>query len=125
MRLPDDMLIIVSLALVAFACLITLSVAYLILLAGAYYFVLDKQVPRVLPKKRFSILIPAHNEELIITASLQSWLKVDYPKEKFHLHVIADNCTDRTIEVAQSLEATVWDRQDYENIGGEVHDATQ
>jgi cellulose synthase/poly-beta-1,6-N-acetylglucosamine synthase-like glycosyltransferase len=33
------------------------------------------------------------------------------------IHVIADNCTDRTIEIARRLGASVWDRQDYENRG--------
>lgn len=110
-------MIVFSLALVAFACLLTLCVAYLLFLAGVYFFVPDLRIPRVPPGKRFAVLIPAHNEELIIATSLQSWIKVDYPKEKFQLHVIADNCTDRTIEIAQSLGATVWDRQDYENRG--------
>ena len=104
-------------ALVVLACLLTLCVAYLLFLAGAYFFVPDPQVPRVPPAKRFCVLIPAHNEELIIATSLQSWLKIDYPNEMYLVHVIADNCTDRTIEIAQSLGATVWDRQDYDNRG--------
>jgi len=110
-------MIVLSLALAVIACLLTLCVAYLLFLAGVYFFVPDPRFPRVPPAKRFCVLIPAHNEELIIATSLQSWLKVDYPKEMFQLHVIADNCTDRTIEIAQSLGATVWDRQDYENRG--------
>ncbi len=110
-------MIVFSLALVAFACLLTLCVAYLLFLAGVYFFVPDPRIPRVPPARRFAVLIPAHNEELIIATSLQSWLKVDYPKEMYQLHVIADNCTDRTIDIAQSLGATAWDRQDHENRG--------
>jgi cellulose synthase/poly-beta-1,6-N-acetylglucosamine synthase-like glycosyltransferase len=110
-------MIVFSLTLALLACLLTLCVAYLLFFAGVYFFVPDPQVPRAPPTKRFSVLIPAHNEELIIATSLQSWLKVDYPKEMYRLHVIADNCTDRTIEIAQALGATVWDRQDYENRG--------
>ena len=68
------------------------------------------------PARRFAVFIPAHNEELIIATSLQSWLHAEYPKEMFRLHVIADNCTDRTIEIARSLGATAWDRRD-ENRG--------
>ena len=110
-------MIVLSLALVVFACLLTSCVSYLLALAGVFFFVPNLRVPRVPPEKRFSVLIPAHDEEFIIATSLQSWLQVDYPKEKFQLHVIADNCTDRTIEIARSLGASVWDRQDYANRG--------
>src|SRR5713101_2899130 len=96
-------MIVLSLALVVFACLLTSCVSYLLALAGVFFFVPNLRVPRVPPEKRFSVLIPAHDEEFIIATSLQSWLQVDYPKEKFQLHVIADNCTDRTIEIARSL----------------------
>lgn len=110
-------MIVLSLGLAVFACMLTMCVSYLLALAGVYFFVPDARIPRVPPGKRFSVLIPAHNEELIIATSLQSWLQVDYPKEKFQLHVIADNCTDRTIEIARGLGAFVWDRQDYANRG--------
>ncbi len=110
-------MIVLSLALVVFACLLTSCVSYLLALAGVFFFVPNLRVPRVPPEKRFSVLIPAHDEEFIIATSLQSWLQVDYPKEKFQLHVIADNCTDRTIEIARSLGASVWDRQDYAHRG--------
>ena len=110
-------MIVLSLGLGLFACLLTLCVGYLLGLAGVYCFVPDLQIQRVPPTKRFSVLIPAHNEELIIATSLESWLLVDYPKEFFQLHVIADNCTDRTMEIAKGLGAFVWDRQDYANRG--------
>jgi 1,2-diacylglycerol 3-beta-glucosyltransferase len=110
-------MIAVSLALIVVACLLTFCVAYLLFLAGVYFVVPTPQVRPAPPAKRFAVFIPAHNEELIIATSLQSWLALDYPKEMFRLHVIADNCTDRTIEIARSLGATAWDRQDQDNRG--------
>lgn len=110
-------MIVLSLALAALACVLTLCVGYLLALAGVYFFVRYPLIPRVPPERRFAVLIPAHNEEAIIATSLQSWNQVDYPKDRFRLHVIADNCTDRTIEIARSLGAFAWDRQDYENRG--------
>jgi len=110
-------MIILSFVLAALACLVTLCVAYLLLLAAAYFLVRNPRIPETSPEKRFAVLIPAHNEELIIATSLQSWLEVNYPKEKFKVHVIADNCADRTIEIARSLGAYAWDRRDQENRG--------
>jgi cellulose synthase/poly-beta-1,6-N-acetylglucosamine synthase-like glycosyltransferase len=108
---------LVSSALAILAFLLTLCVAYLLFLAGTYFLAADAYPPRVLPDRRFAVLIPAHNEELVIAASLQSWLKVDYPRQMFTLHVIADNCTDRTIEIARGLGVTAWDRRDDQNRG--------
>jgi cellulose synthase/poly-beta-1,6-N-acetylglucosamine synthase-like glycosyltransferase len=108
---------VLSIVLITFACLLTFVVGYLLGLAGVYFLVPDKRVPRVPPQKRFAVFIPAHNEEAIIETSMHSWQQVDYPKEMVGIHVIADNCTDRTIEIARRLGASVWDRQDYENRG--------
>jgi 1,2-diacylglycerol 3-beta-glucosyltransferase len=113
----EEGMILVSLILVAFACAITFCVAYLLFLAAVYFLVKDKPVARAEPETAFAVLIPAHNEELIIAASLKSWLEADYPRDKYELHVIADNCTDQTSHIARELGATVWERQDVDNRG--------
>lgn len=43
-----------------------------------------------------SVLIPAYNEEGTIIRSLESVLKLDYPKDKFEVIVINDGSTDKT-----------------------------
>jgi cellulose synthase/poly-beta-1,6-N-acetylglucosamine synthase-like glycosyltransferase len=48
----------------------------------------------------FGILIPAHDEELVITTLLESLALLEYPKEKYTVYVVADNCTDGTAELA-------------------------
>lgn len=48
---------------------------------------------------KFAIIVPAHNEELVIEGLLQSVKRLDYPSERFETIVIADNCTDRTEEI--------------------------
>lgn len=53
----------------------------------------------------FAILIPAHNEEVILGTLLDNLSQLDYPKEHYTVCVIADNCTDRTAELAR---ATSW-----------------
>lgn len=65
----------------------------------------------------FAIVIPAHNEEEIITQTLRSCDQLDYPKEKLRVYVIADNCSDRTAQVAEQHGAVCLVRNDEHNRG--------
>jgi cellulose synthase/poly-beta-1,6-N-acetylglucosamine synthase-like glycosyltransferase len=54
-----------------------------------------------------SVLIPAYDEEDTIIRSLESVLKLDYPKDKFEVIVINDGSTDKTEEkVRQFINKT-------------------
>ena len=59
------------------------------------------------PESRFLVLIPAHNEERVIGDIIRNLEDMDYPRELYDYYVIADNCTDRTAEVARELGANV------------------
>ena len=65
----------------------------------------------------YAIVIPAHNEEDVITATLSSCNNLDYPSEKFEVIVVADNCTDKTAEIARQCHSTVLERFDEKNRG--------
>lgn len=52
-------------------------------------------------RPRFAVLIPAHDEELVIGGVLASVAALDYPAAWRDVYVIADNCTDATAEVAR------------------------
>lgn len=67
--------------------------------------------------KQFAILIPAHNEELLLGAALDSLHGLAYPREAYRAIVIADNCTDRTAEIARAHGALALERFDTEKIG--------
>src|SRR5437016_4801601 len=54
---------------------------------------------------RFAILIPAHNEETVLGGLLESLRKLDYPRDSYSVHVVADNCTDTT---AALVRASNW-----------------
>jgi 1,2-diacylglycerol 3-beta-glucosyltransferase len=69
------------------------------------------------PDTRFVIIIPAHNEERLLGSTLDSISKIDYPASQYSVHVIADNCTDKTAEIASSKGAVVHLRQNQEKIG--------
>ena len=66
---------------------------------------------------RFAVLIAARNEELVIPLLIESIRAQDYPKELIDIYVMADNCTDRTAEVAENAGAKVYERQNLEKIG--------
>jgi cellulose synthase/poly-beta-1,6-N-acetylglucosamine synthase-like glycosyltransferase len=53
------------------------------------------------------ILVPAHNEELLIASTVASMRGLDYPEDLFRIHVVADNCTDATAEKARAAGAEV------------------
>lgn len=63
-------------------------------------------------KHRFEIVIPAHNEESGIAQTIRSVSSIDYPRDMFAVTVVADNCTDRTAEVAEAAGARVLVRED-------------
>ncbi len=69
---------------------------------------------------RFVVLVPAHNEEGGIEETLLSLDLLDYPQDKHEVIVIADNCTDRTAEIARTLGATVYEREN-ETLRGKGH----
>jgi len=61
-------------------------------------------------RRAFAVLIPAHNEEQVLLATLQSILPQLTPTDR--LLVVADNCSDRTAELAASAGAEVIERHD-------------
>ena len=51
-------------------------------------------IPEDFPK--VSILIPAHNEEVVIEDTIKSMIRLNYPKDKLEVIVINDNSSDST-----------------------------
>ena len=48
-----------------------------------------------------SVIIPAHNEEVVITRCLQALLE-DAPIDAMEVFVVCNGCTDRTAELARA-----------------------
>ncbi len=72
-----------------------------------------KDKPLIVNKKhKFMAIIPANNEEKVIKNLINSLKEQDYPQELYDIYVIADNCTDKTAEIAKELGATVYERKD-------------
>ena len=68
-------------------------------------------------RPRILFLVPAHDEELLISKTIRSLLSQRYPRDHMHVVVVADNCTDRTADVARGEGAECLERTDYERRG--------
>jgi 1,2-diacylglycerol 3-beta-glucosyltransferase len=66
---------------------------------------------------RFIVLVPARDEEQSIATTLGSLAAIRYPDDRFEVIVLADNCGDRTEEVALRTGATVWSHRSRCNDG--------
>ncbi len=83
------------------------------LLISICSFVKLKDKPMIVNKNhKFMAIIPAHNEESVIKNLVESLKKQDYPEELLDIYVIADNCTDRTSQIAKMAGAIVFERTD-------------
>jgi len=52
-----------------------------------------------------SILVPAHNEELVIEHTVETLFSSDYPNDRLEIIILDDASTDRTGEILDSLAA--------------------
>ena len=72
------------------------------------FFIPKKKWKRSETKGKIAYLIPAHNEESVIFDTVKSVIeKQNYPREMFDVFVVADNCTDKTAELAEKAGAIV------------------
>ena len=66
----------------------------------------DGHIP--LPKDEYpmvSVLVPAHNEALVVKRTVRSLLNFDYPDDKYEIIVINDNSSDDTEDIIADLAA--------------------
>ncbi|HLX11507.1 MAG TPA: glycosyltransferase family 2 protein [Bacteroidota bacterium] len=102
---------------IALLVMIGIFPVYLAFLSIIALFERGKEMPPLSYDSRFAIIIPAHNEESVIERTLSSVYAIDYPQEMFDVVVVADNCSDRTAEIASSMGARVLERFDETHIG--------
>ncbi len=94
-----------------------LGVAYLLTLTGAAILAHGRPAGKGSAEARFAILVPAHNEEPVLAGLLESLRALEYPSDRCALFVAADNCGDRTAEVARAGGARVFERHDPDGRG--------
>lgn len=83
-------------ALFAFACLLLHSQR--------------RNAAQVDAARRFAVLIPAHDEELLIDEVIKTIRAADYDQSQIEIHVIADNCIDGTAGRVRALGETAHER---------------
>lgn len=76
-----------------------------------------KPLPAQAEPRRYAILIAARNEEAVLPHLLRSIQQQNYPPEYIRVFVVADNCTDRTAQVAQREGAVVFVRYSTKRVG--------
>jgi 1,2-diacylglycerol 3-beta-glucosyltransferase len=97
---------------------LALMITYLLLLTGAALFApRHTKLRQNSPTQRFLILVPAHNEERLLPSLLTNLHQLDYPAALYTIHVVADNCTDRTAELARASGAFAHERVDDDRRG--------
>ena len=97
---------------------LTLYSLYILFLLIANIVIKDKaESVSLFPEIRFVIIIPAHNEEFFLPRLLKSLKEQVYPSEFFEIIVIADNCSDKTAEVASTFNTIILERNDTKKIG--------
>jgi cellulose synthase/poly-beta-1,6-N-acetylglucosamine synthase-like glycosyltransferase len=98
------LLVVVLLQVALVGYLLFLSLAALLMRPGG------RRDERASVQRRFAILVPAHNEQVVIGRLLASLSALEYPKDRFEVCVVADNCDDATAMLARSAGARVYER---------------
>lgn len=52
-----------------------------------------------------TVLVPAHNEDMVVAITAEHILRLNYPQEKLQIIMIADNCTDQTVAKLKELKS--------------------
>lgn len=66
---------------------------------------------------RLAFLVPAHNEAQMIEGCARSLKQMESKSADFDVYVVADNCEDRTAELARSTGVEALERRDQERRG--------
>ena len=98
--------------------MLLLPLSYLLLLAvGAIRSAPTPFIRGRSPSTGFMIVIPAHDEVGVISATVVRLLAIDYPPHLFSIHIIADHCSDDTAEVARQAGAVAHERNEGPRTG--------
>ena len=98
----------------AFAALLLLAALYRCVFGVAQWLPARDAGPAIPPDRlrRFAVVVPAHDEELLIGELIGSLQSVEYPRDHLEIWVIADNCSDQTAARARALGVRVAERSD-------------
>ncbi len=85
-----------------------------LLLAAAHS---RRRAPAASAPLLLAVIVPAHDEALVLAGTLASLKSQSYPAECLELVVVADNCADSTAAIARAHGATVLERTNAQECG--------
>ncbi len=83
-------------------------------IGGFIYYMQVEKKGRGKPLEEYptvSIMVPAHNEALVIVRTVRALLNMEYPKDRYEIIVINDNSTDDTAQKLEELQREYPDRK--------------
>jgi 1,2-diacylglycerol 3-beta-glucosyltransferase len=107
---------LLSVLLAASWGLLAVVVMYLLGLAAAASLP-RRKVPPASHLRTFRVVVPAHNEALVLAPVLRRFMNVRYPSANYEVVVVADNCSDHTADVARECGVRVLERFDQDERG--------
>lgn len=96
-----------QIVIVAVFCIwLLLLVNIVLIIAGYCYYIKSEKEPitTISEYPMVSIMVPAHNEGIVIVRTVESLLRLNYPKDRYEIIVINDNSTDRSGELLAEIQ---------------------
>ncbi|WRS28842.1 glycosyltransferase [Oscillospiraceae bacterium MB08-C2-2] len=94
------------LMLIALICIWLLLLVNVLLIIGGYWYYVEcerRRLPELKTAPMVSIMVPAHNEGVVIVETVRALLAFDYPPDRYEIIVINDNSSDNSAQLLDEL----------------------
>lgn len=84
-----------------------LFINIVLIIAGyIYYLKVEKEAPPAIKGQHpfVTIMVPAHNEGVVIVKTVAALLALDYPQDRYEIIIINDNSTDKSAELLKEIQ---------------------
>lgn len=110
------MTVLDNITLGAVICIWSLLLLNIVLIISGYFYYVKCEKEAAVPKyfiryPMVSVMVPAHNEGIVIGDTVRALLAFDYPKDRYEIIVINDNSSDNSAEVLEGIRREFPDRQ--------------
>jgi len=111
------LLTLLNILIIVIITYLILAEAYQLFLAVCFFLIKQPKILETNNKKKFAIIVPAYNEELLVPILCKNLESIKYPRDLYDVFIIADNCSDRTAEICSAYPVIVLSRFDRTKIG--------
>lgn len=98
-----DFLLLYSLVIIW----ITIFINVILVIGGYVYYLKTlkmKMKPELEEYPFVSVMVPAHNEGIVIEKTVKSLLELEYPEDKYEIIIINDNSSDNSAEILGEIQ---------------------